>query len=485
MSGSFFGGTEALRERFGRVTPEILEEIRAAVGAKNVLSGDEDALESYASDEAGIMFTSMPEVVVKPETTEQVSALMAVASKYRVAVTPRGAGSGLAGAAVPLGGGLVLSLEKMNRILEIDPVNRVAVVEPGVVTNELCKAVAEEGFLYAGYPMSTETSFIGGNVATNAGGGKVIRYGNTRRHVLGLEVVIPSGTVLTLGGRIRKDTWGYSLMQLLIGSEGTLGVITKVIVNLEPRPGKTVNLLVAFPDLESAVDSVAKVIRTGISVISCELLDKISVDITTRHLNTALPYQDRAEAFLLLQIEGTSEELLEGGYERVGTLCLENGALEVFVAESRTESAMVWNIRQNLAEAMRAYDPYCSLSGDMVVPLSTVPEMVGEIRKAAKERGISVGILGHIADGNLHPIIFKPAAMEPMEWAEYAEQFFDDLTAVALRLGGVGSGEHGIGYVKMPIFLHSKPEEEVEIMRGIKRAFDPLGILNPGKLLGN
>ncbi|GAB1428590.1 hypothetical protein MASR2M17_20200 [Aminivibrio sp.] len=186
MSGSFFGGTEALRERFGRITPEILEEIRTAVGAKNVLSGDEDALESYASDEAGIMFTSMPEVVVKPETTEQVSALMAVASKYRVAVTPRGAGSGLAGAGVPL------------------------------------------------------------------------------------------------GGRIRKDTWGYSLTQLLIGSEGTLGVITKVILNLEPRPGRTVNLLVAFPDLESAVDSVAKVIRTGISVISCELLDKISVDITTR-----------------------------------------------------------------------------------------------------------------------------------------------------------------------------------------------------------
>lgn len=485
MSESFFGGTEALRERFGRVTSEILGEIRAAVGAKNVLSGDEDALENYASDEAGLMFTSMPEVVVKPETTEQVSALMAVASKYGVAVTPRGAGSGLAGAAVPLAGGIVLSLEKMNRILEIDSVNRVAVVEPGVVTNELCKAVAEEGFLYAGYPMSTETSFIGGNVATNAGGGKVIRYGNTRRHVLGLEVVIPSGTVLTLGGRIRKDTWGYSLMQLLIGSEGTLGVITKVIVNLEPRPGKTVNLLVAFPDLESAVDSVAKVIRTGISVISCELLDKISVDITTRHLNTALPYQDRAEAFLLLQIEGTSEELLEAGYEKVGTLCLENGALEVFVAESRTESAMVWNIRQNLAEAMRAYDPYCSLSGDMVVPLSAVPEMVREVREAAKERGISVGILGHIADGNLHPIIFKPAAMDPLEWAEYAEQFFDDLTAVALRLGGVGSGEHGIGYVKMPIFLHSKSAEEVEIMKGIKKAFDPRGILNPGKLLGN
>ena len=485
MTGTFFGNTDALRERYGKITPEILREIQEAAGAKNVVAGDPEALESYASDEAGIMFTSMPDAVVKAENAEQVAAVMKVASKHKIPVTPRGAGSGLAGAAVPLCGGIVLSLEKMNRILEIDPVNRVAVVEPGVVTNELCKAVAEEGFLYAGYPMSTETSFIGGNVATNAGGGKVIRYGNTRRHVLGLEVVLPTGTVLNLGGRIRKDTWGYSLIQLMVGSEGTLGIITKVIVNLEPKPGKTVNLLVAFPDLDSAVDSVAKVVRTGISVISCELMDKLSVVIAASHVNTVLPYQDRADAFLLIQIEGDSDERLEDGYEKVGILCLENGALEVFVAESRTESAMIWNIRQNLAEAMRAHDPYCSLSGDMVVPLSTVPEMVEEIRKAGKERGITVGILGHIADGNLHPIIFKPAGMEPMEWAEYAEAFYDDLTSVAIRLGGVGSGEHGIGYVKMPIFLHSKPTEEIEIMRGIKRSFDPDGILNPGKLLGS
>ncbi|HPF85966.1 MAG TPA: FAD-binding oxidoreductase, partial [Aminivibrio sp.] len=220
MTGTFFGNTDALRERYGKITPEILREIQEAAGAKNVVAGDPEALESYASDEAGIMFTSMPDAVVKGESAEQVAAVMKVASKHRIPVTPRGAGSGLAGAAVPLCGGIVLSLEKMNRILEIDPVNRVAVVEPGVVTNELCKAVAEEGFLYAGYPMSTETSFIGGNVATNAGGGKVIRYGNTRRHVLGLEVVLPTGTVLNLGGRIRKDTWGYSLMQLMVGSEG-------------------------------------------------------------------------------------------------------------------------------------------------------------------------------------------------------------------------------------------------------------------------
>ncbi len=473
-----------MSERFNRITPEILAELREAVGAGNVVAEDADALESYASDEAGIMYTSMPEAVVKVESTEHVSAVMRIATRHCVPVTPRGAGSGLAGAAVPLRGGIVLSMERMNRILEIDPVNRVAVVEPGVVTNDLCKAAAARGFLYAGYPMSTETSFIAGNVATNAGGGRVIRYGSTRRHILGLEVVLPSGSVLDLGGRIRKETWGYSLMHLVIGSEGTLGVVTRVTVNLEPLPGRTINLLAAFAELDSAVAAVAKVVRAGLPVVSCELLDRVSADMAASHANAPLPCQDSTDAYLLVQLEGDSEERLDDDCERAGTLCLDNGATEVFVAESRTESAAVWGLRQNITEAMRARDPYCSLSGDIVVPLSAVPEMVGEIRRAASERGIVVAILGHVADGNLHPTVFKPEGMTPEEWTDCAEAYYDDLTAAALRLGGAGSGEHGVGYVKMPIFLRSKSPEELEIMRGIKRAFDPLGILNPGKMPG-
>jgi glycolate oxidase len=202
---------------YGKVTPQIVAELRAAIGERNVIYEDKDALENYSYDTAGIIFAHDAEAAVRPETTEQVSAVMRIASQYRIPVTPRAAGSGIAGAAIPIKGGIVLSIEKMNRLLEIDPVNRVAVVEPGIVTNDLCKAVVEKGFLYAGYPMSTQTSFIGGNVGTNAGGGKVIRYGSTRRHVLGLEVVLPSGTVIHLGGKFRKDTWGYSLLQLMIG----------------------------------------------------------------------------------------------------------------------------------------------------------------------------------------------------------------------------------------------------------------------------
>jgi glycolate oxidase len=408
---------------------------------------------------------------------------MRIANKYRIPVTPRAAGSGIAGAAIPIKGGIVLSIEKMNRLLEIDPVNRAAVVEPGIVTNDLCKAVAEKGFLYAGYPMSTQTSFIGGNVGTNAGGGKVIRYGSTRRHVLGLEVVLPSGTVIHLGGKFRKDTWGYSLLQLMIGSEGTLGIITKVIVNLEPLPGKTVNLLAAYPDLDSVVATVAEVVKSGTRVISCELMDRFSVKVTTDYVGTKLPYQDKTEAYLLIQIEGDNEEQLEAAYDKVGSLCLDKGAFEVFVAESRIDSEMIWNVRQNLAEGLRYYDPYCSLSGDLVVPLSEVPKMMKIIEEVSKKWKIETAILGHIADGNLHPIPVKPDDMTPERWGVYAEEYFQELIEEAVKLGGLGSGEHGVGFLKLPALLGTKTPEEAAIHRSIKLAFDPQEILNPGKLV--
>ncbi|MDR3265524.1 MAG: FAD-binding oxidoreductase [Synergistaceae bacterium] len=468
---------------YGKVTPEIVAELRAAIGERNVVYEDRDALDNYACDMAGVVFAHDPEAVVRPENVEHVSAVMRIASEYSVPVTPRAAGSGLAGAAIPIFGGIVLSIEKMNRILEIDPVNRVAVVEPGVVTNDLCKAVAEKGFLYAGYPMSTETSFLGGNVATNAGGGKVIRYGSTRRHVLGLEVVLPSGAVIALGGKFRKDTWGYSLLQLMVGSEGTLGIVTKVIVNLEPQPGKTVNLLAAYPDLNSLVATVADVVKSGTRVISCELLDRFSAKVTTEYVGTKLPYQDKAEAYLLIQIEGDNDEQLEAAYEKVGTLCLDHGAFEVFVAESRIDSSMIWNVRQNLAEGMRFYDPYCSLSGDLVAPLSLIPQLVKTIQEISKKWKVEVAILGHIADGNLHPIPVKPENMTPEEWGTYSEEYFKDLIVETVKLGGVGSGEHGVGFLKQPALLATKTPEEAAIHRAIKLAFDPQEILNPGKLV--
>lgn len=467
---------------YGKLTPEIIKELESVLGKRGIITNNFDALENYSWDQAGRMWGHMPEAVLLPENTEQVSSVMKIASLHRIPVTPRGAGSGLNGGAVPLAGGIVLSLERMNAILEIDPINRVAVVEPGVVTNDLCRAAADKGFLYAGYPMSTETSFIGGNFATNAGGGKVVRYGSTRRHILGAEVVLPSGEVINLGGRFRKDSWGYNLLQLLIGSEGTLAIVTKLIVNLEPKPGKTVNLLACYPDIETLVESVSKVIASGKKIISCEFMDKNLVRYTTEYLGCKLPEQERSEGYLIIQIEADNEEQLEESYEAVGNICMSCGAFEVFVAESRTDSASMWNVRQNGLEGMRAKDPFACSSGDLMVPLSAVPEMLKRIDSAGKLWGLEMGIISHIADGNIHPIPIKPDGMSPDRWAVYSEEFFEALIKEAISLGGVGSGEHGVGHVKQHIIIQSKTPAELELLKGIKNSFDPLNILNPGKI---
>ncbi len=467
---------------YGKLTPTIIEGLRSVLGREGIITDDTEALENYSWDQAGRIWGHMPEAVIRPENTEQISSVMKIASLHRIPVTPRGAGSGLNGGAVPLAGGIVLSLERMNAILEIDPINRVAVVEPGVVTNDLCRAAADKGFLYAGYPMSTETSFIGGNFATNAGGGKVVRYGSTRRHILGAEVVLPSGEVMNLGGRFRKDSWGYNLLQLLIGSEGTLAIVTKLIVNLEPKPGKTVNLLACYPDIETLVESVSKVIASGKKIISCEFMDKNLVRYTTEYLGCKLPEQERSEGYLIIQIEADNEEQLEESYEAVGNICMSCGAFEVFVAESRTDSASMWNVRQNGLEGMRAKDPFACSSGDLMVPLSAVPEMLKRIDSAGKLWGLEMGIISHIADGNIHPIPIKPDGMSPDRWAVYSEEFFEALIKEAISLGGVGSGEHGVGHVKQHIIIQSKTPAELELLKGIKNSFDPLNILNPGKI---
>ncbi|MBW1612471.1 MAG: FAD-binding protein [Deltaproteobacteria bacterium] len=473
-----------MEKEYGTVTTQIIEEIQEIVEAKNVIFEDKEKLENYAADEAGEIYGHMPEVVVKPDSTEQVSKIMKLANKNKITVTPRAAGSGIAGAAVPLFGGIVLSVERMNKILEIDKVNRVAVVEAGVITNELCLKVLEEGLMYAGYPMSIETSFISGNVATNAGGGKVIKYGNTRRHILGLEVVLPTGEVIELGGKFRKDTWGYNLLNLMIGSEGTLGIFTKVIVNLVSSADKTVDLLVPFGDVETAVNAVADVIVTGgVLPVAVEFMDKLSVDLTTKYLNTKVAFQDQAEAYLIIQLDSESREGLENLYEKVGEICLNNDALDVFVAESRTDSENIWKVRQEFAEGIRAADPYASLSGDVVVPLSKVPEMMKEIKRIGEKYNMRIPTAAHIADGNLHPELMKPENVSVQEWPKRAEEIYEEMTEVAIKFGGAGSGEHGIGFIKKPIFLKTKSEAELNLMRGIKKVFDPNYILNPGKII--
>lgn len=469
--------------KYGKVTSEVLERLEKAIGKERVLS-DRTRMEPYSWDETGRNFAAMPEAVVRPEDTEDVCAVMRIAQEYRIPVTASAARSGVAGGAIPLFHGIVLTSERMNRILEIDPVNRTATVQPGVITNDLCKAAAERGFLYAGSPMSTLTSTVGGNVATNAGGSKGVRYGSTRRHVLGLEIVLPGGKILHTGGKYRKGTWGYDVKDLLIGSEGTLGIVTRIVVNLEPLPGKTLDLLAVFGSTDESVTATSKILSLGVSLVSCEYLDRPSVKLTSRYVNYDYPFQEKAEAFLLIQIEGKGGEDLEAGCDKVGDLCYAEGALEVFVADNRSDSAALWSVRQNYAEALRARDPYF-VSGDVLVPLSAVPEMVHKIQEIARRYGLECVICAHIGEGNLHPDIFKPDGMDIRDWEAYSERFFADLIRSADELGGIGSGEHGVGFVKMPFLHETQSPEWIALMRRIKEAFDPDWILNPGKIVGN
>lgn len=468
---------------YNKVTPAILDELRAIFGERNVLT-DPEKLEAYASDEAGKQWLHMPEVVVKAENEDQIVQLMKLANREHVPVTPRGAGSGLAGSCVPVYGGIVLSMEKMNRILEIDEVNMVAVCEPGVVTNDLCKAVADKGLFYAGYPMSVEESYIGANVVTNAGGAKVVKYGSTRSHVLGIECVSATGEKLVLGGKRRKETSGYSLLQLMVGSEGTLAVVTKVIINLTVPPNMTVDLLVPFSNFDDAVKASSNVIRTTkVYPITMEFMDIFSVKTTVDHLKLpAFPAQDQAAAYLLFTLEGKNQDELDELAEKAGTACLDMGALDVFVASTKTESDKLWTVRQQMPSVVLEKFPHM-LAGDVVVPRSEVAEFIVKAREVmTKYPDLQLFFFGHIGDGNIHPNILDKETRSNEAWIEYSEKVYGELCMLGAQMGGTVSGEHGIGLGKKHVLGQALGEYPISLMRGIKEVFDPNGILNPGKI---
>ncbi len=469
-------------KEYGQVDDGLVNELRKISGTRAVIYEDKEQLSVYARDEAGgEYYAHMPDVVVKPASSEEVLSIIKLANKYGIPVTPRGAGSGLSGAAVPIYGGIVISLERMNRIIEIDKINMVAAVEPGVVTNDLCKRVAEEGLYYAGYPMSVETSFIGGNVATNAGGSKVIKYGNTGHHVLGIETVLGYGEIVEFGGKRRKDSSGYNFINLMVGSEGTLGIFTKIYLNLIPLPGKTVDLLIPFKNLDEAIANVAITIKeSSVLPTAVEFIDKISVELGSKYNNITLPYQEEATAYLIVQFEGRTKNELEEIYEKAGKVSLENGALDVFIADNRTFSEKIWRIRRNWLEGIKAFDPYVP-TGDVVVPTSKIPEIMEFIRKTSEKYDVTIPVAGHAADGNLHPAPMKPKHIPPEEWREMSEEILKEIAIAAAKLGGAISGEHGIGFIKKDLLPITK-KKEFKLMKMIKREFDPNEIMNPGKI---
>lgn len=470
------------RHQYNKITPEIVAQLETIVGVKNILFGDSDKLEPYSHDEVSEKAHSiMPEVVVKPTSAKQISDIMKLANKEMVPVTPRGAGSGLSCGAVPIYGGIVLSFENMNRVLEIDTENLVIVVEPGVITNEINEKLKEYKLFFAGYPMSVETCFIGGNVAENAGGGKAIKYGVTGRYIMGLEVVLPNGEIVQFGGKRIKDVAGFDMVNLMIGSEGTLGVFTKIFIKLLPLPTAKADLLVLFKTVEDAISMVPKIItKGGIIPTAVEFMDQLSVKTTCEYLNESLPYEN-AGAMLLIEVDGMNKELVEQEYEAIGDLCEENGSLEVYVALNSTTQERIWSVRRNIAEAFKVYSPIQSLE-DIVVPISEIPKVLPILDELSDLYDVLIPCYGHAGDGNLHVTVIKRPETPLDEWPSIRDEVLTELYKQIVALGGSISGEHGIGSKRskfLPIMLN---QTVIKLQKNIKSSFDPNWILNPGKI---
>lgn len=468
------------KNTYNRVTTSFVSDLKKILPMQAIVYDDPEELEAYSKDESGSE-RSLPEVVVKPSTADQVSEVVKLCCKHHIPITPRGAGSGLSGGAIPIHGGLVLSLEKMDRILEIDENDMIAVTEAGVVTNILCQEAAAKRLYYAGYPMSVETSFIGGNAATNAGGSKTLKYGNTAKHILGAEVVLPNGETLVLGGKRRKDSSGYNLLQTLIGSEGTLGIFTKLYLNLIPHPGKIVDLLVPFRQLNEALEAVFKVITATERLPSAlEFIGGQLTNISCRYNNTSFPDQQEASACLVIQYEGEEDRLMDV-CKLAGSACMEAGAIDIYVADNRINHERIWKVRRNTLEALRAIDPHV-ITGDVVVPLSQLINMIMYIKELSEESGTEIAIVAHASDGNIHPAPFSWGKdMSIQVKRKHYESILDRIALKAADLGGAVSGEHGIGLTKKKLLAKTKTAQ-IKVMKQMKMALDPLHIMNPGKI---
>ncbi len=464
------------------VTREIVDELLAIVGEKNLVFGDEERLRNYSHDEvAGSEYARMPDLVVKPASAREVSEVLKIANRHRVPVTPRGGGTGLSCGAVPLYGGIVLSLERMNRILEIDRENMTAVVEPGVVTSEIGKAVREFGLFYAGYPMSFESCFIGGNLAENAGGGRAIKYGVTGHHVLGLEAVLPTGEIVQMGGKRVKDVTGYDLIHLLVGSEGTLAVFTKITLRLLPRPAAAAVLLIPFGSASEAVEAFPRVLaRAGILPTSIEFMDRLSVETVYRFLGETPP-RPGIGAMLLVELDGSSRERVDEESQRIGEQFLEEGALDVYVGNTPGTERKMWAPRVNLAEAFKTVCPVQSLE-DIVVPTARIPDLIRELERLAAKYDILIPCYGHAGDGNLHATPVKKPETPVEDWKEKLPRILTELYGIVFGLGGTISGEHGIGSKRASYLPIVMSPELIALQKRIKALFDPLNILNPGKI---
>ncbi|MBQ9762778.1 MAG: FAD-binding oxidoreductase [Phascolarctobacterium sp.] len=460
--------------QYNPVTEEVLEALRAALGAENV-KVDEETLDRYKTDEeTDPRFHHLPEVVVLPGSTEEVVEVMKIANKYLVPVTPRSAGTSVSCGAVPVHGGIVLLLERMDKIIEMNTEAMYMIVEAGARTIEIQKMANEAGFLYAGDPCSADSCLIGGNIATNAGGNKAVRYGTTRHQVYSIEVVTPIGEIVELGNRLKKCSTGYCLDQLVMGSEGTLGIITKATLKLLPLCPYKIDILAVFTDVKKAVDLVPNLIKAGLNPTSIEFMDNGFVRAASDFTEIRLPHYEDG-SYVIVTVETFNEDELDMKMEQLDEICTQCGATDVLEADER-----VWKVRRNCLEGTRVLSKV-SHSDDLVVPVDKIADCIEHLNEVAKAYSFKLLCLAHAGDGNLHFQILK-CDMTDEQWEDEVNRFHAEAYEYVYSLGGRISGEHGIGAKKVTAMETYTNPVELEIMRTIKRSLDPNNILNPGKV---
>jgi glycolate oxidase len=453
---------------------QILNELRAIVGEEHLMTSPE-ALICYSYD--GTFHDSLPDAVINPGSTEEVSQIIRLCNRKRIPVIPRGMASGLAAGTVPVDGGLVLNLVRLNRILEIDMDNMMATVEAGVVTADLQDAVEKLGLFYPPDPSSIRHSTLAGNAACNAGGPRCLKYGITGDYVMALEVVLADGRVMRVGGKAIKNVTGYDLVSLFVGSEGTLGIITELTLKLIAIPEAKRTARVVFPKLKDAAEAINAVLRGGIVPATLELMDETAINAVEDALHMGLPRD--AEAMLVIETDGDAADATRD-MEVVARICRQGGASEVRVAETPQESDELWRARRSISGSLGRKRPN-KLGEDISVPRSAIPEMIDRIKGISARRNLPIVIFGHAGDGNLHPnILFDKRDQE--EWAR-VEKAVGDLFRAAVEVGGTLSGEHGVGTLKKPYMEMALGATSIEMQRRIKQAWDPNNILNPGKVL--